>query len=307
MQIEPHPPEPEVVREGPRPGAPLAWSLVRALRPHQWAKNLLIVVPALAAHRLQQPSVVGAVLRAFVAYGLVASAVYVLNDLADLASDRRHPRKRMRPFASGALPVWVGLVLAPVLLVAAAVLGASLPWSFLALLAGYLAANVVYSFELKTWPIADVLLLAGLYTARVFAGGLATGIPVSEWLATFAMFLFLSLAFLKRASELVERGEAVGRGYAPGDRDVIFAMGTSAGYLSVLVLALYISSDTVRRLYATPHWLWGLCPVVLYWVSIMWLRARRGEVREDPLLFALADRTTWLLGAAGAAVIWMAS
>jgi 4-hydroxybenzoate polyprenyltransferase len=308
MEIEPRPVAAGDVRvDAPRGRGERLHALLAVLRPHQWAKNVLVFVPILAAHRIDDAATLGAALRTFLAFGLAASAVYVLNDVADVQSDRRHARKRSRPFASGALPLAAGYFLFPGLLVAAGILAASLPWSFLGVLGAYVGANLVYSFALKRWPIADVLLLAGLYTARVFAGGFGAGIPVSEWLASFSMFLFLSLAFLKRASELVECGEALGRGYVPGDRDVVFAMGTSAGYVSALVLALYVSSEDVRRLYQEPRWLWALCPLVLYWVSVMWIRARRGEVKDDPVLFALFDRTTWVVAALGAVVVWAAS
>jgi 4-hydroxybenzoate polyprenyltransferase len=278
-----------------------ALAALRALRPHQWAKNILVFLPVLAAHRLGDPDALAGSAVAFVAFGLVASAVYVLNDVADLQADRAHPRKRTRPFASGALPVAAAAALVPALLLA----GGAAAWAsaapFRLLLAAYFLVTLAYSFAAKRWPLVDVFLLAGLYTARIYAGAFATGIPVSEWLASFSMFLFLSLAFLKRASELLATDSDVpARGYMAVDRDAVFSMGTAAGYLSVLVLALYVSSPDVRRLYARPQWLWALCPLVLYWVSRMWLRARRGEVDDDPVLFALKDPATYLVGVLGA-------
>ncbi len=277
---------------------------LRALRPHQWAKNLLVFLPLVGAHRLGDRAALQDALLAFVAFDLVASAAYVVNDLRDVEADRAHPEKRHRPFAAGALAPWHGAALVGLLLAGAAALAALLPGTFALLLAGYLVASLAYSFGLKRQVALDVLLLAGLYTARMFAGGFATGVPVSEWLASFAMFLFLSLAFAKRASELVRSERALpGRGYRPEDAQVVFSMGIAAGYLSVLVLALYVSSQDVRRLYARPAWLWGLCPLLLYWVSRLWVRARRGEVHHDPLIFALRDPVTWAVGAVGALAV----
>lgn len=286
----------------------LARAVVQALRPHHWAKNVLVCIPLLAAHRVRDPAVLAATGLAFAAFSLLASAVYVVNDLADLKADRAHPRKRARPFASGALSARAGVALALALLALTGVLAAALPPAFRAVLLGYALVTSAYSFALKREPMLDVLLLAGLYTLRIFAGGFAAGIPVSEWLASFSMFVFFSLALLKRASEIVEtRSADARRGYVKEDADLLFTMGTSSSYLSVLVLALYVSSHDVRRLYAEPRWLWALCPLLLYWLSRLWLLARRGEVRTDPVLFALGDRATWVVGALGVAAVWAGS
>jgi 4-hydroxybenzoate polyprenyltransferase len=279
--------------------------LPRQLRLYQWAKNALVFIPLLGAHRLSDRNLVLRNVLAFFCFGLVASGVYVLNDLRDLEADRHHPRKRFRPLASGAMPIAVGKALAATLLFAGAILAMQLPKEFRFVLAGYWAATLGYSLGLKKRPILDVGILAGLYTVRMYAGSAATAIPVSEWLASFAMFLFLSLAFIKRAAELVAAGEALpGRGYRPVDEGPIFTMGIASGYLSVLVLALYVSSQDVRRLYAHPAWLWLLCPLVLFWISELWLRARRGEVDDDPLIFALRKRSSWIVLALATAVVW---
>jgi 4-hydroxybenzoate polyprenyltransferase len=234
--------------------------------------------------------------------------VYVVNDIADIEADRLHPRKRTRPFASGLLPASAGLLLVPALLFAAGAVARALPRPFAVLVGVYFVVTLAYSFGAKRLPLLDVFLLGGLYTSRIYAGAFATGIPVSEWLASFSMFLFVSLAFLKRASELAATdAPPAGRGYVPVDRESVFTMGTSAGYLSALVLALYVSSSDIRRLYANPAWLWALCPLVLYWVSHLWLRARRGEVDDDPLMFALGDRITWAVGVLGSLVVFAAT
>jgi 4-hydroxybenzoate polyprenyltransferase len=277
--------------------------LVRVLRLEQWSKNLLVFVAPFLGHRLQA-DVLGRAALAFLAFGLVASATYVLNDLADAGADRQHARKRHRPIASGAVSTRAAWTIAPVLLAAGVALAFLLPPSFRILLLAYFLATVSYSAWLKRVVFADVLVLAAFYTARLFAGSFATGVPVSEWLATFSLFLFLSLALMKRASEILATpGDIVGRGYRKDDHDVVLAMGTGSAYLSVLVLALYVSSADVRRLYAHPQWLWALCPLVLYWTSRLWIRARRGLVHGDPLAAAIADPVTWGVAAVGAAVI----
>jgi 4-hydroxybenzoate polyprenyltransferase len=200
------------------------------------------------------------------------------------------------------------VVLAPALLGAAALVAWTLPAAFAGLLAGYLAASLAYGLLLRRLVVMDVLLLAGLYTARIWAGSLATGVPVSEWLASFSMFLFLSLAFLKRASELVAvGGGAPGRGYRAPDREQVFTLGTASGYVSVLVLALYFSSRDVARLYAHPVRLWFLCPLLLYWVSRLWIQARRGEVHDDPVVHALRDPASYAVGTLSALVVWIAT
>lgn len=277
---------------------------VRALRLHQWAKNLLVFVPPLAAHRFAEPQTHGAALAAFVAFGLAASGGYLVNDLRDVASDRAHPRKRVRPVAAGALPERRAAALAAFLLAAAAVVAWPLPTPFRALLAGYVATTFAYSLGLKRRPVLDVLLLAALYTVRLFAGGAATGTPVSEWLASFSMFVFLSLALLKRTAELARSSAApAGRGYRREELPLLAAMGVAAAFVSVLVLALYVSSDAVARLYTQPRWLWLLCPLALYWLSRLWLLAFRGEMDEDPVLFTLRDGESLAVVAAAGAVV----
>lgn len=281
-------------------------AVLRALRPHQWSKNALVFLAPIGAHRVLEPEVLAGALASFAAFSLVASGLYVANDLHDLRADRHHPVKRRRPFAAGELPTRAGWLLIPLLLGGGLALSALLPRAFTVLLLGYVGATSAYSAGLKRAPVADVLLLAGLYTLRVFGGALATGVPVSEWLASFSMFLFLSLAFLKRGSELVAaEGDPPGRGYRAGDREPVFAMGISSAFAAVLVLALYLSSPEVRRLYATPAWLWAMCPLVLYWVSRLWLLARRGEVTDDPLVSALRDRVTWVVGGLAVGILWL--
>ncbi|OJT19652.1 hypothetical protein BO221_35415 [Archangium sp. Cb G35] len=283
------------------PSKPLGRTLLKALRVHQWAKNILLFVPLLAAHKaLDAPLLVQAVL-GFVSFSLCASSVYVLNDLLDLDSDRKHPTKRRRPFASGDLPVSAGLWLAPLLLGSGAAVALLLPRAFLALLATYYAVTLAYSFHLKQVMMLDVLVLAGLYTVRIFGGSLAVGVPTSSWLFSFSMFLFLSLALVKRLSEVrrlrqSNESAAPGRGYVAGDYEQLAILGVSSGYLSVLVLALYITSKEVTVLYLSPERLWLLCPVMLYWVGRVWLLAHRGLVNEDPLVFALKDKVSYVVG-----------
>jgi 4-hydroxybenzoate polyprenyltransferase len=277
--------------------------IARAIRVHQWLKNALVLVPVIAAHRVADVVADLRVVAAFFAFSLCASSVYVLNDLTDLRSDRLHPRKRKRPFASGELPLGFGLALAPVLLASsAAIVVVVLPPMFLAVLATYYVSSMLYNFVAKEHAVWDVILLAGLYVVRVLAGAAAVPVPASFWLLAFSMFIFLSLALAKRYSEmLVQHGlgrtVAHGRGYRTGDMPVLQSMGISSGYLSVLVMALYINSAEVHALYARPYALWAICPALLFWVSRVWVKTHRGEMHDDPVVFAVRDRISLLVGA----------
>lgn len=276
---------------------------LKALRVHQWLKNLLIFLPVLAGHRLGDAEVLAASLLAFLAFNACASSVYLLNDLLDLPADRCHQTKRMRPFAAGTLPALQGVVMIPCLLLGALTVALTLPPLFFWILCLYWLTTTAYSFYLKRLLMLDVVVLAGLYTSRVIAGCAATGIPLSYWLLAFSMFLFLSLALVKRYTELISlRGEcrdviASGRSYEVGDLDILSSLGGAAGYLSVLVAALYISGSEVSQLYRQPSLLWGVCPVLLYWISRMWILAHRGNMHEDPIIFAVKDRLSLLCGA----------
>jgi 4-hydroxybenzoate polyprenyltransferase/phosphoserine phosphatase len=266
------------------------------LRPHQWLKNLLVFVPMLAAHRLDAPTF-GQSLLAFAAFCLVASGVYVLNDLLDLGPDRRHSRKRLRAFASGAVSLRTGTALFPVLLLAGLGLAALGGMALFGVMLAYLVLTTAYSLWLKRLIVIDICVLACVYTMRIIAGGTATGIEISVWLFTFSIFLFLSLAAVKRQAELVAgvRSGAVktdGRGYHVDDLAVVATMAIAAGYVSVLVLSLYLNSTAVVGLYPRPEVLWGVVPVLLFWVSRMTMTAHRGEMHDDPMIFAATDRAS---------------
>jgi len=273
-------------------------SYLRALRLHQWLKNLLVFVPLVAAHRVTELALSGRALLAFLAFGLCASSGYLLNDLLDLTSDRRHPRKRRRPFASGEISLLTGLFLIPALLAMSGLLGLLLPPGFVVMLGIYYGVSLAYSLSLKHHALFDVIVLAGLYALRVAAGSAAVRIWPSPWLLAFSIFLFLSLALVKRYAELVAgtgAGSAATRGYQPGDGDLLAAMGTASGYVAVLVLAIYIASGTAQLLYSRHEFIWLLCPLLLYWISHVWLMAHRGKMNDDPLVFALKDRASWIV------------
>jgi len=272
-------------------------SYLRALRLHQWLKNLLVFVPLLAAHRVTELALVGRALLAFVAFSLCAASGYLLNDLVDLPADRRHPRKRRRPFASGEISLLSGLLLTPALVTLSGLLGFLLPPLFLVMVGTYYGASLAYSLFLKRHALFDVIVLAGLYALRVVAGSAAVEIWPSPWLLAFSIFLFLSLALVKRYAELLTMGELTGesaaaRGYQAGDRELLAAMGTASGYVAVLVLAIYIASGTAQLLYSRHEFIWLLCPLLLYWISHVWLMAHRGKMNDDPLVFALRDRAS---------------
>lgn len=280
---------------------------IKAMRLYQWSKNVLIFVPLLASHELLNGHTLFAAVLAFIAYGALASSVYLLNDLVDLGDDRRHPNKRHRPFASGALPVAQGVAAIPVLLLIAAVIAAFLPPIFGGVLAIYYMVTLAYSMGLKRLALIDVLTLAILYTLRLIAGGAATGIPLSFWLLALSMSLFLSLAMAKRCAELilVQAGQTSGggRGYAASDIEALRSLGTAAGYASVVVLALYINSPDITSHYQHPVFIWLLCPVVLYWISRIWLKTMRREMTDDPIVFAARDTGSRICIVLGAAIV----
>jgi len=277
--------------------------LVRAVRAHQWLKNALVFVPIMAAHRIRDAGADLRVVAAVVAFCLCASSVYVLNDLMDLRADRLHPRKRRRPFASGELPLVHGLVLSPLLLAASAVLAALvLPRMFLIVLAAYYVSSIAYNFAAKELAVWDVILLAGLYVLRVVAGAAAVPVPLSFWLLAFSGFVFLSLALAKRYSEMytlhkLGRVQAHGRGYMTDDMPILQTMGVASGYLAVLVMALYINSSEIHNLYVRPYALWAICPLLMFWISRIWVTTHRGQMHDDPVVFALRDGVSLVIGA----------
>lgn len=272
-------------------GGARAW--LKALRVHQWLKNLLIVVPLLASGRFREPGLAGHAALAFASFSLFASAVYIVNDLVDLQADRLHRTKRNRPFASGSLPVAAGIAVVPLLVAASLGIALLLPPLFLAALMAYAVVTTLYSFVLKRQVIVDVMLLAGLYTMRILAGSAATDIQPTFWLLAFSMFIFLCLAMTKRYSELrqaIDQDKSLsGRGYRPSDLPVVLALGSASGFVSVLILALYTQSLIVPELYPAPEWIWLVPPLLLYWVARLWLKAGRGEIDDDPVLFAARD------------------
>ncbi|MBR8227719.1 UbiA family prenyltransferase [Burkholderia vietnamiensis] len=291
---------------------PLVKTFSKALRLHQWLKNLLVFVPLLAGHKLSSPELIAAAVLAFVAFGLCASSVYLLNDLLDLEDDRHHPVKRKRPLASGALPLTMGLALFPALLAGAFALALTLlPWRFGTVLAGYYVLTLAYSISLKRQVMVDVVVLAMLYTTRIIAGSAAIGAHLTFWLLAFSMFIFLSLALVKRYGELHSlkaRGlmKTRGRGYVASDLPLISSLGTASGYLAVLVLALYIQDARTTSLYGHPQLIWLACPLLLYWISRIWIIAHRGLMHDDPIVFAARDRISLATAALCGLVFWAA-
>lgn len=274
-------------------GGLLTW--IKALRIYQWLKNLLVLVPLLTAHRFLDISSIIDACVAFLAFGLCASGVYVLNDLLDLTPDRMHPRKRKRPFAAGTLPLLQGLLVAPLITLAGFALALACSPAFAAVLLCYYVMTLSYSLKLKRIVMIDVVMLAALYTVRIIGGTIAINSELSFWLLAFSMFVFLSLAMLKRYTELASalasgKEMAIGRGYSVADLPLVQALGAAAGYIGVLVLALYINSPESLALYTNPKLLWLLCPVLLYWISRMWIVSHRGDMHDDPIVFAAMDR-----------------
>ena len=268
-------------------------SYLKALRPHQWLKNFLAFLPMLAAHQFDRKTLLLS-LGAFISFCLIASSVYVLNDLLDLPADRIHPRKKNRPFASGSIPISQGMWMLVGLFILGGLTANFIGPDFLLTMTAYALVTTAYSLHLKRRMVIDIFVLAGLYTSRIVAGGVATDIRLSVWLLAFAIFFFLSLASVKRQAELIdsaERGslQPSGRGYIVGDLPIISMIAIAAGYMSVLVLALYINSATVTELYKRPQALWGVCAMLLYWITRTIMVAHRGNMNDDPLIYAAKD------------------
>lgn len=276
---------------------------VKAMRIHQWAKNILVLVPLIASHQIVSAPRLAAALVALLSFSLCASGVYILNDCLDLEADRHHPTKKRRPFASGDLSIPAGLMVSLGCLIASFALSAMLPLSYFFVLALYFALTSSYSLYLKQLVLVDVIVLAQLYTVRVYAGGAATDIVPSHWLLTFALFMFFSLALMKRFTEIKfafvsRRDEEMGvrgRDYLTTDAEHIASIGSSSGLIAVLVLALYISSKEVLTLYSHPEVLWVVCPVMLYWITRAWMLTYRGRMDDDPVVFAVRDPNSYIV------------
>ncbi len=289
------------------------WSkvILRALRVHQYSKNVLLGVPLVTAHLVLDAGAWLNLIFAFLCFSMLASATYIVNDLHDLPLDRKHLKKRYRPLASGDMPIPFGIGLAFIL--ACLSFGFTLvflPRLFLVFLLIYTVLTLAYSFDLKRRLIVDALTLAMLYTLRIIAGAAAISVVLSEWLLMFSLFFFVSLALLKRAIELegITDGKRIpGRGYLPSDADIIRSIGPSSGLLAVLVFSLYINSPSVTKLYSTPQMLWLLCPLLIYWITRIWFLANRGQVNHDPIVFALMDIRSYIVAGLAGAVLFLAS
>jgi len=289
---------------------PFVGSMLRAARMHQWPKNLLIFVPLLLSHALSIRQLLTA-LAAFCCFSLTASAAYIVNDLLDIEADRRHPRKRLRPFASGNLSAFAGAGIVTVFLLVGLVGARMLPGDFFYWLLLYLATTLTYSWYLKRIPLVDVLVLSGLYILRLLAGAAATQTPISHWLAGFSMFLFLSLAIVKRFAELENLRASNstpknGRGYLLADLEQLRTFGTASAYAAVVVFAIYISGPDVTKLYHNSRLLWMIVPLMILWLNRVWLLASRGQLDEDPVAFALTDGMSLAIGMAVAGIALLA-
>ena len=297
--------------ELPQSGRALLAAALESLRPHQWLKNALVFVPLAAAHRLGEPLLLARTARAFLAFSLCASAVYLLNDLRDAPADRQHPHKRLRPIASGRLPHDLALALAGTLLAGSAAVAWPLGVPVGLTLAAYVLLMIGYTLRLKSIVLLDALVLAAGYALRVLAGAVAVAILPSARLLAFCIFLFFSLALVKRYAELAllrtrDGAAAHARAYLLEDQEFMVALGISCGALSVLVLALYMSSETVVRLYSRGGFIWLTCVLLLYWISHMWLMAHRGRMSDDPLVFAVKDPLSATLIVLMGATAWLA-
>jgi len=283
----------------------------RALRPHQWLKNILVFVPLLTSHQLQNVTLLLQEALAFVAFSLCASSIYIFNDLMDLDADRSHQKKRHRPFASGDLSIPAGVFLLSALLLMAGWVALGFSSLFQLVLATYYVLAVIYTLVLKSRMLVDVFALAAFYTLRIFLGGVAVGVAVSRWLLGLSIFFFLSLALIKRCSELLEvskqgRLVAKGRNYTHADMSLMVIQGIASGYVASLILVLYVNSPEVSRLYSNPDMLWFLSPLLLYWISRIWMITHRGEMHDDPVEFVMSDRISYAVLMLSLLVMWLA-
>jgi 4-hydroxybenzoate polyprenyltransferase len=276
-------------------------SIIKQIRVYQWIKNILLFMPILMAHRFADfGGLIDAGL-AFFSFSFTASFVYVLNDLLDLESDRKHPRKRFRPLAAGDISIPLGIALIPLLLIGGIAIALVVNLQFLMILMIYLLLTTLYSFKLKKIMMLDVILLSGLYTIRLLAGSYASGVEASNWLLAFSIFIFLSLAFVKRYTELnvkkqQNKNKLHGRGYSTDDLPIIRTLGSASAYISVLILALYIHSGTVSQFYSNPDLLWLVTLCLLYWISRIWILTGRGEIDDDPIVFTIKDKQSYFIG-----------
>ena len=284
-------------------------TFIKLIRVHQWVKNLLIFVPLLLAHQINNFEKLSSLFIAFFSFSFGASSLYIINDLLDIASDRQHASKKFRPIPAGIISIPSALAVAALLFTLSICLSLLATPMFFPVVLVYCILSFTYSTKVKKIAIADILFLAGLYTVRIFAGGIAAQVEVSEWLLAFSMFFFLSLACVKRYAEISGKGKGKipGRGYTSSDEPLISQAGIASGYLSVLVLAFYINNPQVTTLYVAPAILWVLCPLLLYWITRIWLIAHRGLLHHDPIVFALKDKTSYAIGIIASALLIIGS
>lgn len=287
-----------------------AWA--KAVRPHQWVKNLLILLPLIASHRILEPALFAKAAIVFLVFCFCASAIYIVNDLIDIEADRRHPIKRRRPFAAGDLSITQGVIGAALLLAAGLTLALFVGAAGLAFAATYVGLTFAYSLYFKKRLAFDVFVLAGLYVFRIVAGGIILGVPLSNWLLGFCGFFFLSLSFVKRFVELrhgMERGmpSAPGRAYLAVDREIVAMQGIGTGMAASVLLTLYVASDAVKRLYTSPELLWAWVPMILYWQCRIWTIANRGHMDDDPVSFAVRDKVTYSIAFAFLTILVLAA
>ena len=282
-------------------------AILRAIRVHQWAKNLLVFVPLISSQQFNLRALTAG-LAAFFAFSFVASAVYVFNDLVDRESDRRHPAKSSRPFARGDILISIGIALIPLLLAVGLTIALASSWRLAGIIAIYFVGTIFYSLFLKRQMLIDVMALAGFYTLRVFGGAVAISVPVSEWLMIFCIFIFFALAIIKRYSEItvwLETGltQLVDRDYGGADLPALLALASAASVRAVVVFALYAQSAAVKSLYSNPQYLLAICPLLIFWLSRLIILAHRRVLIRDPVLFALGDWVSWIIVASAIVAI----
>ncbi|HPI20957.1 MAG TPA: UbiA family prenyltransferase [Candidatus Kapabacteria bacterium] len=295
--------------------------IIKQIRVYQWVKNFLLFLPLIMAHRIEDYYSIISLFLGFISFSLAASAVYVINDIADIESDRKHPTKKNRPFASGKLPVSYGYILAPLFfIISLAIAILALNIQFILILISYIILTTLYSLILKKLYIVDIIVLSFLYTLRIMAGAYTVDIPISIWLTEFSIFFFLSIATVKRYAELNiikdnNENQASRRGYSVQDLNIMHQIGITTGFLSVLVLTLYINSKSSEyligkvgdNLYTKPELLWIIAVFALFWIMRMWFLASRKQLIDDPVSFFLKDKLTYILGFISVIILFLAT
>jgi 4-hydroxybenzoate polyprenyltransferase len=285
--------------------------LFKAIRVHQWVKNLLLLLPLVLAHQILNQHAVTFALLAFLSFSFIASSIYLVNDIFDIEADRKHPTKCLRPLASGALSKMTGYVVSVILAIFSLFIAYLINVEYLYTTIIYAGLAIVYSSFLKKIFILDVIILAIFYVIRILAGAMAIDAEITNWLLAFSLFFFLSLALVKRHGEMNDADKKLatgipGRDYIRDDLSILLIFGPASGFMSVLVLMLYITEQQAMDKYSNPAWLWGVSVILLYWIMRIWFLANRKLIHSDPIVYAIKDWPTYAMTGLSLFLVYLA-